>query len=223
MKKAIQLLLLAMAMMGVAKSFAQTGKGFEGKITCTIDIQGLPPEAAGMFAGSEMTLYIKGANSRSEMSMGMVSKTTSIVDQKTKTTVVLMDMMGQKYMIKSNPEDVKKAEASPAPEIKYLNDTKVIAGYNCKKAQIIMKDEKGAAHTIDIYYTDALPYYSQGDIYKGLKGFPMEYEMKQGQMTMKVTTTTISKEVVADSQFVIPEGYKETTAEQIQKSMMQGQ
>ena len=58
--------------------------------------------------------------------------------------------------------------------------------------------------------------------FQGIKGMPLEYEIKaQNGMSMKMTATSVSKETVADSKFVIPDGYKETTVEEMQKDMMQ--
>jgi GLPGLI family protein len=122
-----------------------------------------------------------------------------------------------------NEADIKKEEAkNPEPTIKYLDETKTIAGYKCKKAEIVMKTKDGKEETVNVYYTEEIPTTDVKSIYKGLKGFPMEYVMNQGGIKMTFAAKTVSREPVADSKFEIPkEGYTETTMEDFQKSMQQ--
>jgi hypothetical protein len=47
----------------------------------------------------------------------------------------------------------------------------------------------------------------------------MEYELTQQGMTMRMSVKSVTSEPVDDSNFTIPEGYKETTMEEFQKSM----
>jgi hypothetical protein len=73
---------------------------------------------------------------------------------------------------------------------------------------------------MDVYYTDQLPTNDIKPIYKGLKGFPLEYTINQGGMDMKFSAKSVSKISVADNKFDIPtEGYTVTTIEGLQKAM----
>ncbi|TAL62273.1 MAG: DUF4412 domain-containing protein [Bacteroidetes bacterium] len=223
MKKLTFLLLSAASILTL--SFTGTNvTEFEGKITYEITVEGgdMPPGAMAMFSGSELTVHMKGVKSRSDMSMGM-QNTTTISDIKTGTSVILMDMMGNKYKIKSDPA---KDEKAPNMEVKYLNDTKIIAGYKCKRADVTLRDEKeNQMVSRTVWYTEDIsnhmvnnPRHSD---FKGIKGMPLEYEMAAGQgIKMKMTAKTVSKESVPDSKFDIPEGYKETTMEDMEKDMM---
>ena len=85
-----------------SSSFTGNTAGFEGKVHFDISVSGgqMPPEAMAMFAGSELTIFIKGMRSRSEMNMGF-QNTVTISDGKANTAVSLMEIMGNKYMIKS--------------------------------------------------------------------------------------------------------------------------
>lgn len=206
-------------------AFAFTGASavFEGKITYEVNVEGenMPPEAMAMFAGSESTIYIKGSKSRSDMTMGFQS-TTTISDAKTGTSVSLLEMMGNKYKIKSEPE---KDEKTPDVTMKYLDETKEIAGYKCKKAEMTYKSETGEQAVSAIWYTEEISNYLGNDKrssrFKGIKGMPLEYEMSMERgMKMKMTAKTVSKESVPDSKFEVPAGYKEVTVEEMQKDMM---
>ncbi|MDO9187941.1 MAG: DUF4412 domain-containing protein [Bacteroidia bacterium] len=219
MKKTI--LAISLSILCFIKVNAQNNSNFEGTVTYSISFEGsgLPPEALAMFKGSETVTYIKSDKFRVDMNMPMQSS-TFIMDNKNKNIVSLMDIMGKKYLIKMNESDIKK-EQDTAPEIliKYTEETKMIAGYKCKKAEITSKESNGAA--IDVFYSEEIPTNDIKPVYKGLKGFPLEYSINQGGMEMKLTAKNISKEKVSDSKFEIPkEGYIVTTVEELQNAMM---
>lgn len=222
MAKKITPLLLSAAIL-IAFSFTGTIAEFEGKVTYEISVEGgnMPPEAMAMFAGSNLNVYIKGTKSRSDVNMGM-QNTTTISDTKTNSSVMLMDMMGNKYKIKSEPP---KEEKTPDIVVKEMSDTKTIAGYKCKKAEITFKDEAGNQQVTNVWFTEEISNHmgsnSRSSQFKGIKGMPLEYEMNAERgMKMKMTAKTVSKESVSDSKFDIPSDYKETTMEDLQKEMM---
>jgi len=209
----------------VAFSFTNSVSDFEGKIVYTISVEGanLPPEAKAMFEGSEMTTYIKETKSRTDMNMGF-QNTTTISDGKTKSSVMLMEIMGNKYKIK-NDESIKKDDKNADATVKYSDETKEIAGYKCKKAEITFKDKSGAAQSTTIYYTEEISnhmgYDNRNSAFKDIKGMPLEFEVNaQNGMKMKMSAKSVSKESVPASKFDIPSDYKETTMEDMQKDMM---
>jgi len=217
MKKLFIICLAAIAL------FSFSGGEFEGKVTYEINISGgnLPPEAMAMFAGSEMSVSVKGAKSRSDVTMG-IQNTSTISDTKANTTVLLMEMMGKKYKIKQDP---KANEKATDVSVKYLDETKEIAGYKCKKAEITFKSSTGEKQITTIYYTEEITNYmgrdSRSTQFKDIKGLPLEYEVNAEQgMKMKMTAKKVSKESVPDSKFDISADYKETTMEDLQKEMM---
>jgi GLPGLI family protein len=204
-----------LASMGSGNLSAQ--KNFEGTITYSISIDGLPPEAQAMMAGAEMKIFMKKGKVRTDANMGMQQSTT-IADEKAKLYVTLIDFMGSKYMIKSNMDSLKKEnEKQPKPEVRELSETKEIAGYKCKKAEVTHTDKNGAKTTMNVFYTDEISNPEYGSQLKGIKGLPMEYQINQGPMVIKYTVTSVSKDAVQDSRFTVPEGYKLTTMEELQK------
>ena len=215
------LLVLSISILFALEITAQNKSKFEGVVIYNIsfDGAGLPPEAIAMLKGAETVTYLKADKQRVDMIMPMQS-TSSIMDNKNRNIVTLMDIMGQKFLIKMNDSDIKK-EQDTAPElvIKYTDETKDIAGYKCKKAEISAKDN--GEKIVNVFYTEEISSIDLKPIYKGLKGFPLEYSVNQSGMEMKFTAKSISKETVADSKFEIPkEGYRETTIEELQKTMM---
>ena len=221
MKKLI--VAISLVLSGITMTTAQTKATFEGSVIYDMSFDGanLPPEATAMLKGSTITTYIKGDKRRMDTSTP-VSSQSSIIDEKNKTIINLMDIMGQNYLIKMNEADVKKeSESTPVPTIKYIEETKTIAGYKCKKAEITVKDKDGKEETTTIFYTEDLPSSDFRPTYKGLKGFPMEFTIDQGGMKITLVATKVSKETVADTKFDPPkDGYKETTLEELQKEML---
>ena len=73
-----------------------------------------------------------------------------------------------------------------------------------------------------VFYTNDLPYSKgYGANFKGLKGFPLEYEIApDANSHIKFTAKSVTKEKLDDNIFVVPAGYKETTTEELQKEMM---
>ncbi len=219
MKKLILAASVALLAFTSATTFVAT---FEGKVVYDISLEGsgLPPEAMSMFKGSELVTYIKGDKRRAEMNMPM-QNTTTISDNKTKITVMLMDIMGMKYLIRLTDADLKKEQDEmPDVKIKTTTETKNIAGYKSVKNELTVKTKEGKEETIFVWTTDEIPTSEVKPVYKGLKGFPLEYSINQKGMKMTFTTKEISKEAVADSKFDIPtSGYTETSMTDFRKSM----
>jgi len=200
---------------------------FEGVITFGITFDSdASPQVAQMMQGSTIKTYIKGNKIRTESNFGMFKSVTISDKSNPDGTVMLMELMGNKYQLKIDDKAKKDAETDK-PEIKYLDGTKTIAGYACKEAQAIVTDKRsGQKYTSDIYYTDQLPYNNDGPHaksapYAGLKGCPLSYSMKQNGTSFSMVCQSIQKQSVPDSLFKAPSGYKLVTQEEMQKDIMQ--
>jgi GLPGLI family protein len=166
----------------------------------------------------EMITRVKGEKSRMEQSMAMGMSSVTITDMKKGTGIVMMDMMGKKIAMEATKEELKKLDkkkvSDKKPEFKYTSETKEIAGYECKKAFIVIE----GAGEMEIYYTEDLPAGASKQ-FEGLKGFPLEYSISQGPMKVSFTATKVIKEKLSDSLFSIPDGYDIMTFEEFQKTM----
>ena len=96
------------------------------------------------------------------------------------------------------------------------SETKVIAGYNCTKAEAKLSD--GTTFTV-FYTTDIIPENKEYDYqFKTLNGLPLEYELVQGKLTIKYTVSKINLNPVPASKFDLPKtGYREMTYEESKK------
>jgi hypothetical protein len=175
-----------------------------------------------------------------------MGRTTAIRDNSKKITTTIMEMMGKKtgfYATDADQEEMRKRmdsmmktrgpNAGPgigAPagaaafSISYVDGSKKISGYQCKKAFVIATRSNGKSDSTTVWYCpdfklQHLP--STGGAAAGfggfnmtagangmedLNGFPLQYERKMNrgrQMTVEVTKLVIDKEV-ADKEFEIP-------------------
>ena len=189
--------------MSFTASAPSADAGFEGVVTFTVSVDGASnPQAAQMMKNSTMTMYFKAGKSKVVMDMGMM-KTTSFADKGADSVTSLMDMGTNKYISKY-PNKSKNGDAN-APKITYLNDTKTIAGYNCKHAQVTGKDGTPA----DVWYTTdiASSYAGREGEYSGLKGFPLQFGATSHGMTITYTAQSVNKQSLSDDTFTIPSGY----------------
>ena len=129
---------------------------------------------------------------------------------------LLMNMMGKKMAVEMSKDDLKDMDkkSDKKPEFKYVEGTKKIAGYECKKALMVV-DSVGE---IEIYYTEDLPAGANKQ-FEGLKGFPLEYTIDSGQFKMKMTAKTVKAETLGTDLFAIPDGYDKMTFEEFKTAM----
>jgi GLPGLI family protein len=197
---------------------ALSAQSFEGKIDFSIAYKDLPQEmqmAEGMLPKAQ-TIWVKGNKNRFEQMMSQVS-TVVISDADQGTSVILMEMMGQKYKMDITKDEMASMiGAQSDPEINYVDGTREIAGYTCKKAEVIMDGFDGKAI---FYYTEEIPPVQvKGMEALSLKGMFMAYEASTQGMTISIEVTNIDKGPVSDDKFIVPDGYSEMPAQM--KSMM---
>jgi GLPGLI family protein len=176
-----------------------------------------------------LTIYFKNDQSRVEMNTSMGS-TAVLSDNTKKEVIVLMDMMDKKIAIKQSQEDLAKKEAElkksgkmPDFTIVETKETKIIAGYKCKKA-IVQYTLDGKKEQMICYYTEDLPRVNSSTdnmALKEIKGFLMEYNINQSGIQMRILAKNVKAQKVEDKLFLIPDDYKIMTQNEI-SDMMNG-
>ena len=224
--KKIFLSAVALTVLSVTSLNAQIKEGY---IVYDMKIEGLPPEQAAMFGDMETKVTFKNGKSLSESSTMMGSEQT-LTDDKGITT--LSDMMGNKIAIKQTKEEIEKEEAKSKdkvqePKIEYVNETKTIAGYECKKAIVTAFDSEKKEIKFDLWYCEKFENRSKNAkgneaMFKNLKGAPFEFTINRGPMKVKMQAKEVSLEPVPDSKFDLStEGYQIKTMEEL-KAMRGG-
>ncbi|HEX5668748.1 MAG TPA: DUF4412 domain-containing protein [Chitinophagaceae bacterium] len=193
------------------------------------------------------TIFFKEDQTKIETASDF-GKNYTFVDRKAKKTTTLMEVMGRKQGFWSSDEDQANMQkrmdsmravradslkqlgitfAPPAePEITYTEEKKKIAGYECKKAIIKTKNQRGELNETAVWYTpefkmaDGFTLTSQGgggmrmmgfnpSGIEKINGFPMEYEIvRQNGMRIHMTVTKVQLDPnIDDKTFEIPKGY----------------
>ena len=173
------------------------------------------PQKGDALNGASATIYVKGNNSRTEMTSAL-GKETTIFNSKTSNAVILKEFSGQKLMITLNKENWKtKNKMYTDIKFELTNEYKTIQGYNTRKAIAKMADGK----TFEVYYTpDLVATNKEYDAtFSNLPGLAIQYEIESGKMKFKYTIAKINYDPVAVSLFDFPtSGYRVMTYEENQ-------
>jgi hypothetical protein len=210
--KSLLLLSLVPALMSVSlTAYAGGDKLTEGVITYSVDASTVEPQLAPFLENMALTFYFSGDNVRVETAMGAMGSTTVISSGK--NTVTLMNMMGNKIAMTESME-----ETDAEVKVEYMDVTKTILGYECRKAII-------SAGGMDMTYwvTDKIqmPKVESNMLVDELNGHPLQMEINLGMAAVTMTATNIEKKKVAADRFdtTVPEGYQIMTAQEMMQLM----
>ena len=161
----------------------------------------------------------KSTATQIDMMGGMISMKTITLDKNNpKDSRMLMDAMGTKYEITGESESFGKSDIGSLKDAESVTydkkDTKEIIGYKCYKATVKMIDGKSGI----FYITDAILPQSKATDKLKLTGFPLEILVGEGEGKVILKATAFDK-VVSEKTFVVPEGYKKVTQEELQKEL----
>lgn len=211
-----------MLMMGVA-AYAQKTIS-EGTFTYDILIKpkNNTAQPTGNLNGAKTTIYIKGGLSRMDMVSALGAETT-IYNAKIGNAIILKEYSGQKLMITLTSENWQsKNKKFEGIVFENTAETKVIEGYNCKRAFAKLSD----GSSISVYYTPDLivmnKEYSQA--FKSLQGFPLEYEFTSDKLVFNYRISSIDFDPVPSSKFDFPKsGYRVMTYDENKREQGKGQ
>jgi hypothetical protein len=204
-------------------SFAQTT---EGVVKYTTEFKSSDPQIQSQLAmlnGSTMTTYFTPEFTRVESNMGMFMKTSTIIDLKSKQSLMLMDGMGSKKAIKANLDELDKEDGEEAKvEVEKTSKTKKIAGFKCTQYILTMED----GSTLNYWTTTELSGSKAGNKFMNEKveGYPLEFEMANKGVVMKFTATEVAKGIKEDKAKLfnmdIPEGFQEASMDDLKNMKM---
>ncbi len=172
------------------------------------------PKLADAFDGATSTVYIKGTQSRTDMTSVLGNEST-IYDGKTGNAFILKEYSAQKLMItltKQNWEEKNKTYNN-LTYVDSFKETKTINGYNCKK--VLVKLASGKVFTVfyapDLIVTNK----DYNATFKQLPGLVLQYEFESGKTKFIYTASKINIEPVPSTKFDAPKsGYRIMTYEE---------
>ena len=214
MKNTVIFFTLGFTLLLSAVCFAQKTIS-EGTVRYEISLQSRSKENKpdNAFAGATSTTYLKGGLSRTEMKTALGTE-TSIYNSKTGNAAILKEYSGQKLMILLTKENWDaRSKKFEGIVFETANETKVIEGYNCKRAIAQLKD--GAS--ISVYYTPDLVAINKDydRAFLNLPGFPLEYEIETAKLLFSYKLSSIDFNTVPSSKFEYPQtGYRVMTYEE---------
>ena len=197
------------------------GKPFTGTIIYSLTYTGDIDPATLALQPKEITVYILGNKLKTEVQQGG-AYITQIQDGDAKSQTVLLDieMAGKKFVIRKTSEDIEK-ELSELPEstIRYVDETKEIAGYICSKGELITKDNDGEETITTFYYTKELgnKAWNYGTEYSEVDGAILEYEEGSGNFSVKYIAKQVKKGKVKEIDFLVPADFEEVTPDQLRE------
>ena len=215
MKNRTILLALSFLLLGnlqAQKKVAELSLQFEGGL---LDQNGNLPSSSKVM----LNVLIKGFLSRSEqVTAGFTS--TTLHDTHAGTTTILREVSGQKLMIRLTEEDwAQKNSKFNSVSFRYLGPAKTIAGYACEAAEADMP----GGMKLKVFFTTEFDVENKSfePMFSSLTGLPLEWEMVQGNNTLKYTLLKLELNPVPISKFDLPKsGYRELSYEEAKKLKM---
>ncbi len=171
---------------------------------------------AGMIP-STATLKFKDDKFLLEMStMGMFT-TTFICDQAGKTLTQMVKFLDIKQACIENETEIKKENEAYKIKWTETKDTKLIAGYKCKKINVTMVNDP--AVNFEAYYTNEMGAANVNDLspYNGVKGMLMQYRLKKMGLELQFTAKSVKNADIDDNIFEIPAYFKIVSKAEIEK------
>ncbi|MGZ3902730.1 MAG: hypothetical protein ACXVC6_03485 [Bacteroidia bacterium] len=206
MKKALPIFLLLGLLLSACK-YANPKYINEGEIEYEAKVVNENHPMAGLMP-NKMTIKFKNDMFAAEMSVMGVFNTIFITDPKKKTLTTLVKMFDVKQACIEEEKALIAENNNYKVDLKETNETKIIAGYKCKKVIATMADDPSIK--FDVYYTDELnvtaPNFSNP--YSKLNGMLMEYRLKKFDIEMTFTATGVTKVEVPKESFELPAYYK---------------
>jgi len=199
-------------------------KEFKGTISYKISyVEGSIDENMKSMLPKLMKVSFRKSMVKTEIISGM-GKQIEILNIEEKTTTSLLDIMGQKFSIKTSAQEIQD-EISKAPEtqIIYTDETKEIAGFVCKKVIVKFKEKDSDTETeVIAYLADDFSnegVYFDNPVFNSIKGILLEFEINSNEINMKFIATSVNKKNIPEKEFTVPEDYKETTKDELRNML----
>ena len=216
--KATRTIFFLFLLLGLGLQLQAQAPATEGRVVYDMKVsgKGIDPMTAMMLSGANVDVAFKGPMTRAAMKMAVMSS-TAVIDNQSQKGLVLINAMGNKMAMEMKPEDFKDQQRTGDYKIIKTTSTKTIAGYLCFLAYV--QDTTGEKY--EVWYTNKIKYdgSASGFSYDGIDGLPLEVEINQDGMKMRLLAKSVKVGTQDPALFdmKIPAGYELKSPEELQK------
>jgi hypothetical protein len=169
------------------------------------------------FAPDKMIIKFKNNQSYAQVIAGMgLFETDFVNDEPNRKIIQMVRLLNKKVFYVADTNAVNK-ELKGTPKFIFTptTETKMIAGFKCKKVGVAYADNKFAP--FDLYYTEDIKLEDPNwaTPFREIKGVLMGYRFNRYGFYMEFTANKVDMEDVDDKIFTIPQEYKKISKEQI--------
>jgi len=159
----------------------------------------LPKEMIVKFKDNKTATIIEGFMGFFEM--------TFVTDKNKSFT--LLKIMGNKYYSEIDSNSLNFGyEKMQGLTVKKINETKLISGFKCNRAQIVC--DSISSEPFNVYYTNdiSIKNPNAASPYSGIEGVLMNFKVNLNNINMSMNATKVVSEDIDDAVFSIPQEYK---------------
>jgi len=164
----------------------------------------------------EMTLKFKDNKTIGELNSMGIFTTSIIAYPDNKEVAQLVKIMNKRYVLMLDSTEVQDLYSElPEMTVNFVDETKTIAGYKCKKAIITFKNN--IKEEFSVFYTNDIGIVNSNwcTPFHEIDGVLLEYQVRKYNIEMRLTAKSVIKSVVDDSEFDIPPDYNKITQEEM--------
>lgn len=198
------------------------GKFDEGTIDYSVTYPNVDAaDFMSSFLPKDLKLVFKGNIQKLEMIAGMgVFKSSYIIDSQNKTVAQSLKLMSNKvttFIDKDAQHHFTKVYTEA--KIEFVEGSKTIAGYECKKAIATFPNSNRKA--VELYYTEDIKIKESNwyNPYKNVPGTLLSFEMELYSMLLKIEATSVNLNQIEVVEFTVPTEYKVISSEAMDKEV----
>jgi GLPGLI family protein len=119
------------------------------------------------------------------------------------------------YNITKNDEQPFFFDGLEDMDVMLVDDTKQIAGFNCKKAIVSFPDSLKSPY--EVFYTDEINIKNpnKANPYKDINGVLMQFIIRIDKMQLLLTASKYDSTSISDEAFKVPENYKRISKDKL--------
>ena len=204
-------------------------KSWKGTNTYSISYDGEDVTPASVANAPKTTrVKVMGDKNAAEV-IQMGATQTFVTNPEFDLFMLKLEFGDKKYAIKQKLSEVRSKQDSAKKfdiNVDLVNETKTIAGYECKKAVVTftpLDTADGEEQIFNYYYSEDLGNEdtNKGDDFEKIPGMLLEYSLIQGGMIISYQATEVKKGGVGDADFLVPVDFKVVTEEELMEELSQ--